>query len=83
MVDEALEAGEQEYVRWRSRGRSSAKWLATRHDRVACSIKAAEAGDPRGQLFVALCHSWLDCVRCRRSIARSPRGKPTKPLEAI
>jgi TPR repeat protein len=55
---EALDADERDYVRWRSQGRGSSAWLATRNDRIACWIEAAEAADPRGQLFVGLCHSF-------------------------
>jgi hypothetical protein len=55
---EALEADERDYVRWRFQGRSSSEWLATRNDRIACWVEAAEAADPRGQLFVGLCHSF-------------------------
>jgi hypothetical protein len=55
---EALEADECDYVRWRAQGRGSSEWLAARNDRIACWIEAAEAADPRGQLFVGLCHSF-------------------------
>lgn len=55
-ADEALDTDALDYASWRSRGRSSVDWLATRYDRIACWLQAAKAADPRAQLFAGLCH---------------------------
>ena len=57
-ITTVLAAEYEDFLRWRLKGQGCEQWLAERQGRVAEWQRVAQAGDPRAQLFVGLCHDY-------------------------